>query len=135
VDALTESTGEKPVRAVWLIGTSILGEIGRAGILYGVITVLGAVLAGPTRAATAARRWLAPYLNERPILAWTVLAAAFALLVYWGPTHALHRWWGIVIFAVLLAIGHLALRRQTMKEFPPTRTEEAPPPAAAPASS
>ena len=31
VDALTEPTGEKPVRAIWLIGSSILGQIGRAG--------------------------------------------------------------------------------------------------------
>jgi hypothetical protein len=119
VDALTESTGEKPVRAIWLIGSSILGQIGRAGVLYGAITVLGAILAGPTRAATAARRWLAPYLNERPALAWTVVGATFALVVLWGPTHALHKWWGIVIFGGLLALGLAALRRETMKEFPP----------------
>jgi hypothetical protein len=135
VDALTESTGEKPVRAIWLIGSSILGQIGRAGILYGAITVLGAVLAGPTRAATAVRRWLAPYLNDRPALVWTVLGAMFALVVLWGPTHALHEWWGIVIFGGLLAIGLAALRRETMKEFPSSRTEDAPPPATAPVSS
>jgi hypothetical protein len=135
VDALTQPTGEKPVKAVWLIGSSILGQIGRAGIVYGALIVLGAVLAGPTRAATAVRRWLAPYLNERPILAWTVLTALFVLAILWGPTHALRTWWGILILGGLLALGHVNLRRQTMEEFPPTRTEEAPPPAAAPVSS
>ena len=135
VDTLTQPTGEKPVRAIWLIGSSILGQIGRAGILYGAVAVLGAVLAGPTRLATTVRRWLAPYLNERQVLSWTVLATAFVLLVLWGPTHALHQWWGIVIFGGLLALGHWALRRETMKEFPPAAAEAPPPPAPAPAPS
>lgn len=129
VDSLTDPTHEKPVRAVWLIASSILGQIGRAGVLYGLLTVLGAVLAGPTRAATAVRRWLAPYLNERQVLSWVVLAALYGLVLLWGPTPALQKWWGIVIFGALIAFGHVALRRETMKEFPPVAppAPEAPP--------
>jgi hypothetical protein len=118
VNALTSPTSEQAGKRTWLIGSSILGQIGEASILYGVVVVLGAVLAGPMTQATAARRWLAPLFADRAGIAWAVVAGAYLLLVLWGPTHALRTLWGIALLGALLAAGIIALRRQTLAEFP-----------------
>ena len=118
IEALTAPQGEDAGTQAWLIGTEILAQIGWAAVLYGVIAVAGAILAGPTRAAVAVRRWIAPVLNERPGIAWASVGAAFLLLVLWGGTHALRTWWGILLLGALIAIGVVALRRQTLREFP-----------------
>jgi len=103
---------------VWLIGTQIIGEIGWALIAYGIVTVLGAVLAGPTRLATQVRTWLAPTLNTRQAVVWGVVGATYILLVAWGPTHALRTPFGILLLGALVAAGVYVLRRETLLEFP-----------------
>jgi len=118
VDALASPTGKPAGKQTWLIGTEILAQIGWAAILYGVIALAGAILAGPTRAATAVRRGMAPVLNERPGLAWTAVGCPFLLLILWGPTHALRVAWGIALLGALIAAGVVALRRETRREFP-----------------
>jgi hypothetical protein len=118
IDALTTPTSHDAGQRVWLIGSSVLAQIGWAAIIYGAVVVLGAVLAGPTAPATAIRRWMAPVLNERPGVAWAIVGCAYLLLVLWGPTHALRVLWGIVLLGALLALGVVALRRQTLREFP-----------------
>ena len=118
VDALTAPQGEAAGRQAWLIGSEILSQIGWAAILYGAIVVAGSIFAGPTTAATSVRGRVAPVLNERPGIAWAAVGAVFLLLVLWGGTHALRTWWGIVLLGALLAIGVVALRHQTMREFP-----------------
>jgi putative oligomerization/nucleic acid binding protein len=122
IGGLTTSTYEVPAQHIWVIGTSTLGEIGWATVIYGVIIVLGAGLAGPTRVATAVRRWLAPVLNERPGIAWAAVGVAYLLVVLWGATYALRTPLGIVIIGGLVAAGVYAFRRQTLREFP-ERTE------------
>ena len=117
LDALTSPTYRGTVHDVWLIGTSILGQIGVATVVYGLIAVAGALLAGPTRAATVVRGHIAPTLNERPGIAAGALGGVFLLVVLWGPTHALRTWWGVLLLGGLLAVGLLALRRQTKLEF------------------
>jgi hypothetical protein len=119
VDTLASPGYRGPVRDLWLIGSSILRQIGIATVAYGLITAAGAILAGPTRWATSIRRWVAPTLNENPAMAWGALAGVVLLLAVWGPTHALRTWWGVLLFAGLLAAGLLALRHQTLREFPP----------------
>ena len=74
---------------------------------------------------------MAPTLNDAQAIAWGALAGLVVLLAAWGPTHALRTWWGVLLFAGLLALGLIALRRQTLKEFP---TESAEPETVAPAS-
>ncbi len=108
-----------PVRDLWLIGSAILYQIGIATVAYGLITSAGAILAGPTRWATSVRRWVSPTLNEHQGIVWGALAGVVLLLAAWGPTHALRTWWGVLLFAGLLALGLFALRRQTLREFPP----------------
>jgi hypothetical protein len=110
---------EPATHRLWLIGTSILGQVGSATLLYGAIAALGAVFAGPTAPAVWLRQRLAPVLNERQGIVWGVVSFVYLLAILWGGTHALRTWWGILLLAGLIAIGVVALRRQTLQEFPP----------------
>ena len=116
--ALTTPQTRPVGHRVWLIATQLLGQIGWALIAYGIVTVLGAALAGPTRIATRLRAWLAPILNTRQAVAWAVAGSAYLLLVLWGPTHSLRTPLGILLFGALAALGVYTLRRQTLREFP-----------------
>ncbi len=118
VDALADPPYRDAAHHAWLTSSSILGEVGRAIVLYGIVVVLGAILAGPSRPATAVRRWIAPVLNQRHDITWGTAAFAFLLLVLWGPTHALRTWYGVLVLGGLLALGIVMLRRQTLAEFP-----------------
>jgi hypothetical protein len=132
VDNLASETYGHVMHVVYLIETSILGQIGGASVAYGIVVILGAVLAGPTRAATTVRRWIAPVLNHRPGVAAGAVGVVYLLLVLWGPTHALRKWWGILLLAGLLALGVYMLRRQTLEEFPDTAPAPEPPTLAGP---
>ncbi len=118
IDALASPPYRDATHALYLIETSVLGDIGRAAILYGVIGALGAALAGPTRIATRIRTWIAPFLNDQPAVVWGAVGFVYLLLVLWGGTHALRVWWGILLLGALLALGVAALRRETLREFP-----------------
>ena len=87
-------------------------------IVYGLLIVAAAWLAGPTRPAIAIRKFLAPSLRESPAVAYSVVGAVLLLVVLWGPTPAFRNLWWILIFAVLLALGATMLRRDTAREFP-----------------
>jgi hypothetical protein len=113
------SPGYEPAtHRLFLIGTSILGQIGEAALLYGIVATLGAVFAGPTAPAVWLRERLAPVLNERQGIVWGSVAFIYLLLILWGGTHALRTWWGILLLGGLIAAGVFALRRQTLTEFP-----------------
>jgi hypothetical protein len=118
IDALAQPVNQKPAHDVYLIESSVLRQIGIATVAYGLFVVAGAILAGPTRWATSLRRHMAPTLNDAQMIAWGALAGFVVLLAAWGPTHALRTWWGVLLFAALLAGGLFALRRQTLREFP-----------------
>jgi hypothetical protein len=134
VDSLASPGYQPATHRLYLIGTSILGQIGAAALLYGVIAVLGAVFAGPTEPAVWLRRRLAPILNERQGIVWGCVGFAYLLLILWGGTHALRTWWGILVLAGLIAIGVVALRRQTLTEFPAGPQLEPAPAGAAPST-
>ena len=125
LSSLVDDTYREPAHHVWLIATALLGSIGWAVVMYGLILVLAAVLAGPWRAAVALRREIAPVLNQRQEYAWGAVAIVYLLLVLWGPTHALRTWWGILLIGALLALGVYILRRQTLAEFPTAGLEPA----------
>jgi hypothetical protein len=122
IDQLASPDFKGSIHSVWLIGTSVLGQIGGATILYGIVILAGAAYAGPSAAAIALRRRAAPAMNERPGVIALGVAVAYLLLVYWGPTHALRVWWGILLLAGLIALGIVALRRQSLAEFPAEET-------------
>ena len=113
---------------VWLTMSSILGQIGRETVLYGVVGLLGVALMGPGQTATSIRRRFAPVLNTRPGVVWGGFAFAFLLLVLWGGLLALRTWWETLILVALLAGGVQAVRRQTLREFPDAKLGEGPPP-------
>ena len=65
VDALTKAESVRPAaQAVWSIGTSLLVTIASSALAFGILIVIGAWLAGPTRPAMALRREASPYLRE-----------------------------------------------------------------------
>ncbi|HUK94237.1 MAG TPA: hypothetical protein VLU96_04195 [Gaiellaceae bacterium] len=117
VNALTSGESlRKAADATWLIGTSLLSQVAWSLILYGLVALIGCVLAGPYGWATRFRAWLAPMWREHPGLAWAILGAVFLLLLLWGPTPAFHTWLGVLILAGVLAIGFEAFRRVVVGE-------------------
>jgi hypothetical protein len=119
VDQLTSDATQPTGWTVWILGTYLLRDICIALVAYGLVLVVGAWLAGPTRPARWLRRTAAPTLRDRPLVAYAVVALIFLLVLLWGPTEATRGIWGILVLAALTAIGVYFLRRQTLKEFPP----------------
>jgi hypothetical protein len=118
VDSLATTESVRPaVQAAWRIGTPLLVEAATATVWYGVVIVLVAWLAGPTRLATGVRRLKAPFLRE-PRYAWGGLAAIVLLLIAWGPTPATRSPLPMLFLVALLVAGVAALRHQTAREFP-----------------
>jgi len=116
--ALSGSDSVEPaVEAVWDIGTSLLVSVAVSAITFGILVVLAAWFAGPTRAATRLRREAAPHLRERGAT-YGAVALVFLALILWAPVVAFQKPIGMVLLAVLLVLGTEALRRQTAAEFP-----------------
>ena len=111
-------SNEPAAHQVWNIGTSLLFAIAVAMIVYGIVIVASAWLAGPTRPATQLRKALAPSLRDSPAVAYSVVGGLLLVLVLIGPTPAFRNIVWILLFAVLLAYGVTMLRRQTALEFP-----------------
>jgi len=119
VDSLVASSSIRPAaHSAWTIGTSLLYDVALATFVYGVILVVAAWLAGPSRPAVAVRRALAPSLRHRVATVYAVVGIAFLLILLWGPTPATRSLIGIILLAVLVVVGVEALRRQTAAEFP-----------------
>jgi hypothetical protein len=89
--------------AVWRIGSELLHDIGWNITMIGLLIVLGAVVAGPTAAARAIRRFISPVFVGGPGMRWGVGAAIFLLMIVWAPLPALTNWFGILVFAGILA--------------------------------
>jgi hypothetical protein len=118
VDALAKTEAVRPaVESTWDIGTSLLVDVASATIVYGIVFIFAAWLAGPTSAAVAVRRAMAPYLR-RPGFAWGGAATLALLLLWWAPTPGLQRVLPSIVLLGLLAAGVELLRRQTAREFP-----------------
>ena len=118
VNGLVKIPSNKPAaHQVWNIGTSLLRDIAVAMIVYGIVIVASAWLAGPTRPATEIRKALAPTLRDSPAVAYCTVGGVLLLLVLIGPTPAFRNIVWILLFAVLLAYGVTMLRRQTALEF------------------
>jgi hypothetical protein len=118
VGALTTTAASEPAAdAAWSIGTSQLVEIAEGMVVYGLVIVLAAWLAGPTAAATWIRRGITPYLRQ-PRIAYGALAVFLVLIFWWGPTEGSRRLVPSLVLIALLALGVEVLRRQVIREFP-----------------
>jgi hypothetical protein len=124
VGSLAKTEAVTPaVEATWSISTSLLVEAATASIFYGVAMVFFAWLAGPARAATGARRGLAPFIRE-PGIAYGGLAVIVLVLLAWGPTPALRNPPTAIVLIALLAFAVEVLRRRSAEEFPNASREE-----------
>jgi hypothetical protein len=126
VDSLVKVPANKPAgEAVWSIGTSLLRDISIAMVLYGLVLVAAAWLAGRTRVATTLRHASAPWMREHAVGPYLAAGVLLLLVVLWGPTPATRQWLPVLGFAALAAFGVAVLRRQTQAEFPDAPPGEA----------
>jgi hypothetical protein len=58
-------------------------------------------------------------MRDRPLLFYGAVALVFLLLLLWSPLNSDRGIWGTLLLAFLVGLGVWALRRQTIKEFPP----------------
>lgn len=116
VDSLVESSANQPaISNAWDILTQQLADGGWTLVGLGVALFVGAWIAGPSRSGVAARGRLAPWI-ARPEIAFGAVAAAYLLLIWWGPTVQLRRWYLVLVLAVALGLGVEAIRRLTAAE-------------------
>jgi hypothetical protein len=119
VGSLVSNEAAKPAaEAVWSIGTSLLVTVASSAIVFGLLVVVGAWLAGPTRIAVWLRREAAPYVREQQAAAYGVAAVVYVALIAWAPIAAFRKPLGILLFALLLGAGAELLRRQILREHP-----------------
>jgi hypothetical protein len=123
VNALAKNESVRPAaNAAWSIGTSLLVQAAGSALTFGILVLIAAVLAGPTRYAVRLRRWAAPYLRDHPGATYTAAGALYLALIAWAPIAAFRKPLGILVFALLMILGTEVLRRQTAREFPATHT-------------
>jgi hypothetical protein len=131
IDALASGESVRDaVGSTWIIGTDLLAEVAWAGIIYGLVILVGTVLAGPWRYSRRAREALAPNFRERPEFGWAVLAGLYLLLILWGPVPALRNWLGVIVLGALIALGFEAFRRVVLSEAETGETRRLEPPPA-----
>jgi hypothetical protein len=113
------------VHDIWGISTSMLYDIAVVLVVFGLVLVAAAWLAGHTRPATALRRAMAPTLRDHPAAAYGTVYGVLLVLVLWAPAPAFRQLGYIIAFAVLLTLGVHTLRRQTATEFPDAQPGDA----------
>ncbi|HYB30903.1 MAG TPA: hypothetical protein VEF89_30185 [Solirubrobacteraceae bacterium] len=122
VNSLVKVDANKPAgNAVVSIATAMLTEIAGAFVFVGIPLILAGWFAGPASWAVRARRAIAPFLRDQPVLTFVIVTVVMALLFVWGPIPAFHRLAGIIVFLALALFGTEVLRRQTAAEFPDAR--------------
>jgi hypothetical protein len=118
VDALASTDAVKPAaQATWDIGTSLLKAGAAAVLLYGIVIVVGAWLAGPGRVASSLRRELTPALRD-PKVAYPALGLLLLIVFWWNPTPGTSRVLPSVALILLSVAGVEALRRVAVRDFP-----------------
>ena len=115
IDQLTNNPdAKKPVTAVWSIETQLLRIVGINAIIYGLLAVFAALLAGASRPATYLRR---VGLHEHPLLGFGALALLVLVLLVTGPTDG-DRIYPLLIVSAVAFVGLEYLRRETNREYP-----------------
>ena len=124
IDSTASSDAVKPaITAVWDIISAGLRQRALFILVIGLAFIGGGALAGPGRHEVAVRRFLAPYLRDRPVAVYAVLAFIFLIWLAFLPTiNNVGQVLVIIILAVLAVVGVEILRRQTAREFPDAPT-------------
>jgi hypothetical protein len=102
---------------VWAIETNLLRNVGINAVVYGVVVVAAAWIAGPARAATSLRGKLAPVMRDHPVVIYAAVAVGLLIILLTGPTDA-QRIYPLLFLFALAFVGTGVLRRQTLREFP-----------------
>jgi hypothetical protein len=125
VDALTGNPDAKrPVSAAWAIGTDLLRNVGINAVIYGVVIIFAAWVAGPSRYAVAVRRFLAPTMRDHPVVIYGAVGLVLLIVLLSGPTDG-QRIYPLLVLFGLAFLGTEVLRRQTEREFPPPQAKPA----------
>ena len=115
VDALTTNPdAKKPVTAVWAIETQLLRNVGINAVIYGLLVMIAAWLAGASRPAAYLRR---VGLHEHPLIGFGALAIVVLILLVTGPTDG-DRIYPLLVVAGIAFVGLEVLRRQTNRDLP-----------------
>ncbi len=130
IDSVASSDAVKPaITGVWNIISASLRERALFVLVIGLGFIGAGLLAGPGRHEVAVRRFLAPYLRERPVVVYAVLAFIFLLWLTLLPTiNNIGQVLIVLVLAGLAVLGIEILRRQTAREFPDASTAPAPSP-------
>jgi hypothetical protein len=119
LDALV---GQRPARpavgAAYLVLTELLLAIAWTAVAVGTITVVLALLAGPSRLARQFRTFAAPGLVRHPWIAWGIDAVAILLILIAAPIDDWNKLVSrLVTFAVIIGLTE-AIRRRAAEEHP-----------------
>jgi len=118
VDQLTNNPDAKSaVSATWAIGTELLRNVGENAIIYGIVVIFAAWIAGPSRPATWCRRVSAPTIRDHPIVLYGAVTLILIIVLLAGPTDA-QRVYPLLILFALAYVGTEWLRREIVREFP-----------------
>ena len=119
LDALVGQRPTRPaVTVAYLVLTHLLVAIAWTAVAVGLITVVLAFLAGPSRVARGFRSFAAPGLVRHPWIAWSVDALAILLILIGAPIDDWNKLVSrLVTFAVIIGLTE-ALRRRAKEEHP-----------------
>ena len=118
VDQLTSNpNAKKAVTATWAIGTELLRNVGENAVIYGLVVIFAAWIAGPSRPATWCRRVSAPTMRDHVWVLYGVVTLVLILVLLAGPTDG-QRVYPLLFLFALAYVGTEYLRRQTIREFP-----------------
>lgn len=119
VDQLAATAAVEPaVHNTYSIGTSLLAASAGALVGYGVVTVLGASMAGPSAPARSVRRELAPLFASRASAYALLLVVVLLVFFVWAPTEGTQRLLPSLVLLVLMVAGFEALRQKAVADFP-----------------
>jgi hypothetical protein len=122
VDSVVKVDANKSAgHEIWAIATGMLRDIGIALVVYGLVAIVGAVIAGPSRVGMTVRRWLAPAFRQNVVAVYAVVVAVLLILIAWAPLASDRRLLGTLVLAALILWGIELLRRQTLREYPRSR--------------
>jgi len=106
------------VKFIFSVVTEILYDAAWLLTSWGALVILAMVLSGPTRIATAIRKFIAPVINVDKLVFWIGAAAIYLGFFLWFPSPALRVWWSFLALAVIGA-GYLHVYRgRSLAQFP-----------------
>jgi len=116
VDQLARAqSGRAAVDSIVSIATGLLNELAWAWLAMGAVVLAYAILVGPSRAAVATRRFIAPVMVN-PVGAWALALGVLALYLVLAPGITIARWLPALTLIALFVAAVELLRRQIGRE-------------------